>query len=461
MVARARRLRHRRGRPLGLLVLVFATLGVSAPVSASGFARPTFTLAGTGPAATELPAGGFSGDGGVATLARLDTPTALVEDLGGQLLFTDSGNSRIRRVATTGLITTAFRRQLGTPVGIARRRNGDLLIADATKHRIWIASTSGAITVLAGTGTAGFSGDGGLAWAAKLQNPSGVIEAADGSVFIADTGNQRVRRVDEEGRIGTVVGNGRFGFAGDRGPATLAALAAPTGLATASDGALLIADSENHRIRKVDAGVITTVAGGRAAGFGGDGGPALNARLHRPLGLAAFGSGGYLVADSLNNRIRKVSAAGLISTVAGKSRIGGYGGDGGVPTRARLRTPTGMLRTTRGELVIADADNNVLRYVSGRRAVRLAIAASAWQHRRSKLGTLHMRIVATQSCIATIVVRDRYGRALARLRRRAGPTPRRVTMPDLPRSTSVRVFARGRAGERSAAVTAVRPAPSR
>jgi len=227
-----------------------------------------------------------------------------------------------------------------------------------------------------GSGTGGFSGDGGPATSASLWNPAGIAVDASGNLFIADTGNSRIRKVSAGGIVTTVAGNGSYGFSGDGGPAISASLWSPAGIAVDASGNLFIADTYNNRVRKVSAsGIITTVAGSGIpltagnVGFSGDGGPAISARLNSPYGVAVDASGNLFIADTYNNRIRKVSTTGMITTVAGSGGFGGYNsggyaGDGGPAASALLNQPYGVAVDTSGNLFIADNLNCRIRKVS-------------------------------------------------------------------------------------------------
>lgn len=199
-------------------------------------------------------------------------------------------------------------------------------IATDSKGNVYFASgpfvfeldASGKLTVVAGNGTYGFSGDGGPATSASLSIPYGVALDGAHNLYIADLYNQRIRKVDSSGTISTVAGSGTYGFSGDGGPATSANLGSPDGVAVDGAGNLYIADLYNRRVRKVDTrGTISTVAGDGRYGFSGDGGAATNASLSNPTGLAIDAAGNLYIADSGNGRIRKVDTSGMISTVAG------------------------------------------------------------------------------------------------------------------------------------------------
>jgi sugar lactone lactonase YvrE len=332
-------------------------------------------VAGTG-------AGAFSGDRGPATAASL-RPFSVAVDTAGNLLIADTGNNRIRRVdRTSGIITTvagdgtagfsgdggpATSASVASPFGLAIDAAGNLFIADTDNRRIRrVDGTTGIITTVAGDGTAGFSGDGLPATSASLAHPLGLAIDAAGNLFIADTDNHRIRRVDgTTGVIATVAGNGMTGFSGDGGPATSASLYFPGGVAVDAVGNLLILDRFNYRIRRVDGttGVIATVAGSGMAGFAGDGGPATNASMSPGTGLAIDAAGHLLIAD--NNRIRRVDGTtGIITTVMGNGTHR-FSGDGEPATSASLASPFGLAVDAVGNLFIADYDNNRIRRVGG------------------------------------------------------------------------------------------------
>jgi NHL repeat len=222
----------------------------------------------------------------------------------------------------------------------------------------------GVITRVAGTGTSGNSGDDGPATDAELGGVNGVAATADGGFLIADTGNNEVRKVSSAGVITRVAGTGTAGNSGDDGPATEAELRQPVGVAATADGGFLIADTQNNVVRKVSAaGVITRVAGSGTSGNSGDDGPATDAELNLPVGVAVTADGGFLIADTLNNEVRKVSAAGVITRVAGTGTAGNSGDDGPA-TDAQLNFPDGVAVTADGGFLIADANNNEVRKVA-------------------------------------------------------------------------------------------------
>ena len=321
---------------------------------------------------------GSSGDGGPATAASLNFPSGVAVDSAGNLYIVDAGNNRIREVSG-GTITTvagngslgfsgdgglATSASLGVGIGlisggVAVDSAGNLYIADTGNNRIRKVS-GGTITTVAGNGSPGFSGDGGPATSAELNGPYGVAVDSAGSLYIADTFNSRIRKVSG-GIIMTVAGGGVF--LGDGGPATGAGLNYPDGVAVDSAGNLYIADTAEHRIRKVSSGTISTIAGNGALGYSGDGGPATSASLYFPSGVAVDSTGNLYVTDTDNDRIRIV-AAGKITTAAGNGSFQ-FSGDGGPATSASLDLPNGLAIGPAGSLYIADTDNKRIRKVSG------------------------------------------------------------------------------------------------
>ena len=220
------------------------------------------------------------------------------------------------------------------------------------------------ITTMAGNGIAGFSGDNGPAIKAQLSAPKGIAVDSAGNVYFADAGNDRIRRVSNA-VIATVAGNGSFNYSGDNGPAMSAGLGNIHGLAADSAGNLYIADLQNQVIRKVSNGVITTVAGNGTAGFSGDNGPATSAQLNSAAASLSVGvdsAGNLYIADSINNRVRKVSD-GVITTVAGNGEAG-FSGDNGPAMNAQLSNPLSVAVDSAGNLYIADSNNGRIRKVS-------------------------------------------------------------------------------------------------
>jgi uncharacterized protein (TIGR03437 family) len=320
--------------------------------------------------------GSILGDNGPATSAEVDALSIAVDSAGNLYIAGNTyiyGN-RIRKVSS-GVITTvagngifccfsgdngpATSSQLGSPYSVAVDSVGNLYMSDTLNNLVRKVS-NGVITTVAGSGPAGgFSGDNGPAASAKLTAPSGVAVDSAGTLYIADSGNNRIRKISN-GVITTVAGNGSFGFSGDNGPATNAQLNFPEGVAVDSAGNLYIADSGNDRVRKVSNGVITTVAGNGSDGFSGDNGPAASAQLNFPEGVAVDSAGNLYIADSGNSCIRKV-VSGVITTIAGG---GSSFGDNGPATTAQLNDPQGVAVDSAGNVYIADSLNNRVRILT-------------------------------------------------------------------------------------------------
>lgn len=314
-------------------------------------AQPVQTVAGTGTA-------GFSGDGGPAKEARLAVPAGIAVDAKGTLYICDSGNARIRIIDASGTIETiagigipefsgdggpAVEAQLSFPTGIAVSSDGSIYVADTDNHRIRRIAPDGTITTTAGTGNQGFSGDGGPAAAAELSNPTGIALDSKGNLYIADFGNSRIRKVSVDGVISTVAGSSSIGYDGDGGPATKAAITSPYGVAVLPPGELIFTDFSANVIRAVSPeGIITTLAGTGVPGFSGDGGPSRQAALWNPAGVAAAPDGTIYFADSGNNRIRAILPNHSIVTVAGSGQEEPFNGDGVPAETINLSAPTAV-----------------------------------------------------------------------------------------------------------------------
>ena len=384
-------------------------------------------FAGTG-------ASGYNGENVPAAKVALNYPSSLAMDPAGALLYADEFGNRIRRisngfassVAGNGLqvITqngaAALVTVMNRPYGLSFDRTGNMYIADTFNGLVRLVNTKGIMTTIAGTGILGFSGDGGPATSAQmnqpmmtaedtagnvyvsdnqsnrirriatngtistyvnaigqtgyngdniaagqasLNNPNGIVFDSAGNLLIADTLNNRIRRVSPSGTITTVAGNGQGAYAGDNGPATSASLNAPLDVSVDAAGNILIADTGNQRIRRVDAksGIITTIAGGNQPGFSGDGGPAASALLNAPESVSADSAGNIFIADRGNFRIREVSN-GIISTFAGNG-VSGYRGDGGPATAASLVQPDRVVVDAANNVYIADSKSNRIRVV--------------------------------------------------------------------------------------------------
>jgi len=391
---------------------------------------------------------GDGGDGGPATDASCNGPDGLVSDGAGDRYLADDQNNRVRVVTATsgthfgqtitaGAIATvagngtwgdsgdggpASLAELAYPAGIALDTSGNLVICDSGNAVVRVVAaadgtfygipmTAGDIYTVAGTGTAGSTGNGGRALLAELDQPDGLAIDGHGNLVVADLGNSQVRVVAATdgvfygiamtaGDIYGVVGTGRAGYAGDGGAAARSELDRPAGVAVDRRGDLIVADTGNSRVRVVAArsgtvlgltvrpGDIYTIAGSGTAGFSGDGGSARHAALDRPGAVTMEGDGDLVVADTGNHRVRVVKArtglafghhiaAGTIGTVAGTGGIGGYSGDGRPAPGALLNLPTGVAASSSGDVAVADQNNNRVRLVAGRtgRAFGLSLVA--------------------------------------------------------------------------------------
>ncbi len=347
---------------------------VKVAITISGGFGPVTTIAG-GPGVP-----GFSGDGGAATSAKLSSPGEIALDGVGNLFVADANNHRIRRIdAMTGIITTvagtatagyngdevaATSAQLWLPQGIAVDPSGTLYIGDTNNHRVRKIDSSSVIHTAAGSGVAGFGDGVGTATCAQLGRPQGVAVDGAGNLYIADTLNRRIRRATPTGTLTTIAGTGTGSYGGDGGLATTAQLVGPQAVTIDDSGNLYIADTTNHRVRKVDAaGIISTVAGTGSAGYTGDNAAATAAQLSDPSGVAVDGSGNLYIADKSNHCIRRVGTNGVITTIAGTGAPG-YTGDNAAASAAQLNDPTGI--AIRGSLVyIADTSNHAIRQIDG------------------------------------------------------------------------------------------------
>jgi hypothetical protein len=351
--------------PFGLALALLALPGSHAVLAADPPLPPgtIITIAGTGQAA-------HTGDGGPATQAAINWPTDIDFDTAGNLFLAEGNGNRVRRISPAGIITTvagsgraAFSGDGGpatsagmTAVFVTVDSADNLYISDVTNNRIRKVDTSGIITTVAGGGNpADGVGDGGPATSARLNVPLDTAVDARGNLFICDFRHHRVRMVTPAGTITTVAGTGQAGFAGDGGPAAAAQLAFPSGVVVDNAGHLYIADLDNQRVRMVGPeGMIRTVAGGGNPADGlGDGGLATEARLDSPTQLALDGAGNLFVADTRHHRIRRVGPVGIISTVAGTGKAG-FSGDGGPATQAELSGPAGLAMDKAGNLFFCD-----------------------------------------------------------------------------------------------------------
>jgi sugar lactone lactonase YvrE len=326
------------------------------------------TLAGNGTA-------NFAGDGGNATLARLNSPCGIAVDGTGNLFFADGLNHRIRKITPEGIITTiagngtnassgdggmATLACISEANGLVMDTSGNVYFSEPSKHRVRKIATNGIITTIAGNGIPNYTGDGGQATLASLKGPYGLALDGQGALYIADNDNSRIRKVTVGGIISTVAGNGAIAFSGDGGAATSASLNVPIAVDVDGLGNLYICDLGNARIRKVSPnGVITTFAGQGSWTFSGDGGPATLAGIC-PRASVSDGEGNLYFIDENNNRIRKITTNGIIRTIAGNG-LANFAGDGGQATLASLNVPKYLSVDREGNLYITDFGNHRIR----------------------------------------------------------------------------------------------------
>jgi trimeric autotransporter adhesin len=330
------------------------------------------TIAGTGYA-------GYNGDNQLATNAMLNFPVGVWGGSRGSFYIADLNNARVRRVGSAGFITTvagngqagfsgdggpATSAQLKNPTSVQERSDGSFVIADRGNHRLRMVNAGGTIFTVAGTGVPGYNGDGIPGTRAQLNDPDGVAIDTDGACLIADRENARVRWLDDcNGTIETIAGV-PDDFNGDGWPAAVGLFEGPFGVARDGFGNTYIADPSAHRVRKINAsGIISTLAGTGTAGFAGDGGPAAEASLNLPYRVAADTAGNVFILDTGNLRVRRVDANGIIETVAGCGKSGSSG-DGGLAVQATFVFPIGLAVDVAGNLYVADASARRVRIIT-------------------------------------------------------------------------------------------------
>ncbi len=336
--------------------------------------------------------GGYFGEKVAAITAQLNTPSGVAVNNSGEIIIADTYNHRIRKVTTDGMINTiagngvagfsgasgiAIDTMLNNPTSVTVTENGEIIISDSGNYKIRKVDRNGIVTAIAGNRESGFGGDGESAPNASLQNAGKVIVTDDGDVLFTDTSNNRIRKVDTSGKIETIAGNGGTSFSGDGVPATDTALNQPVSVAF-HNGEVYIADTGNHRIRKVLAdGTIRTIAGTENSGYCGDGDLAINACINRPVSVLVNNVGEVFISDLSNHIVQKIGTNGRISTFAGTPEKSGYVGDGDLATNAKLSSPQGLAINSEGELFIADTDNNVIRKVDKKGIISTVVAELA------------------------------------------------------------------------------------
>jgi sugar lactone lactonase YvrE len=370
--------------------LLLLLLGHSNNTSAQGIIT---TIAGNG--ITQ-----YIGDGYPATNYSLAIPSGICMDKKGNLYIANRRDHRVRRLSHDSLFTIAGNgtpaytgdggpaadAKLDQPIDMCTDTAGNIYITEFYNDVVRkINAATGTITTICGSGTGGYGGDSIPAVHARMETPGGSCLDAQGNIYIADFGNHRIRKVTiADGLIHTVAGNGSAGFSGDGGPATAAEIAYPTSVTTDSAGNLYICDNGNNAIRKVDAatGIITTYAGTTWRGYSGDGGPAFAATLNTPLYVHADRAGNILIVDAGNNMIREVTTTGYIYTVAGTGAVGNSG-DGGPARAAEFYHLTAVTTDDAGNMYIADGGNSVIRkvtpgYLAASAAIRQPVQISVF-----------------------------------------------------------------------------------
>jgi hypothetical protein len=375
------------GRKFIILLVILAAVsvgyGVREAARANDLTGVVSPIAGSGRA-------GYDGDSGPAIDAELSQPRMVTFDGAGRMYIADTFNNVVRVVDTDGTIGTvagipkpvdgdddslcprhysgdggpALEAKLACPHSLAVSPSGRLVIADSANHRIREVDSTGTIRTIAGSGGQGFRGDNGPAVNALLSNPKGVIFDPAGNLLIADTSNNRIRKVDANGIITTIVGTGAHGSTGDGGPALEAELWEPRTLAVGPGGELYFTEPRIHRIRKVDAnGIITRVAGTSVSGFAGDGGLAVDAQLDTPRGIDVDADGVVYIADSQNDRIRRIGLDGIITTIGGTGAPRSSG-DGELAADASFFGPRAV--TVFGpDLYVTDTNGHRVRRIKG------------------------------------------------------------------------------------------------
>lgn len=330
------------------------------------------TVAGTGKSQ-------FDGDGRPARETSFYHPIDLEFDAAGRALILDFNNLRVRRINADGTIETYMGQDFEAPPidgalatetplhhasDLEYDAQGRLYVAGDHVPVVFRVGLDDRVETMAGSGEFGYGGDNGSALEATMITPFGVLPDANGGFYVSDAGAHVVRYVDADGTISTVAGDGTRGYSGEGGPAALAQMNGPTRMALDGDERLYICDTDNHAIRRLDAGgLLTTIAGDGTPGYSGDGGPASDARLNRPYDVEFGPDGALYIADSGNNVIRRIDADGIITTIIG-SGVAGFGGDEGKAAVCQLKSPSGLKFAADGSLWVCDTLNHRVRRVA-------------------------------------------------------------------------------------------------
>jgi hypothetical protein len=339
--------------------IVVTLAGADAPAMAEEIPRFVIsTIAGDGTRE-------YGGDGKPATEASLEHPTSVAVNSKGIVYIGDSSNHRVRVVDEEGIMTTfmgtgatkmqdkykkARKTNLVSPYGVAVDGADNVYVLSRGHTKIFKIALDGKISVIGGFGKPGYNGDGIPATEARFQWANHLVAAPNGDLYVADTGNHRIRKIDTDGIVHTVGGNGEAGFSGDGGPATEARINAPSAIAMDQQGNIFIADFENHRIRMIDTeGIITTIAGTGEPKFNGDDLPALEGNIGEPCGVAVDNAGYVYIGDQVNFRVRVVTPGGRLHTVAGIGKVGTQGNGG----------PAEMARISNPDIIVFDKDENL------------------------------------------------------------------------------------------------------
>ncbi len=386
---------------------------------------------------TTIAGGGTAGlgDGGAAIDCELFQPYFTAFDLSGNLYIADQGNNRVRKINSSGVITTvagtgiagfdgdgfaATNAKINEPLGLATDAHGNLFFSDNANHRIRKVDPSGVITTVAGNGSTGFGGDGLAATATSLYSPHGIAVDNFGNIYICDVLNERLRKVDASGIINTVAGTGAPGIFIEGALATTSAIGQPFGVTIDESGNIFFAAQSAHRVYKVNlSGIISTVAGTGSFGYNGDNIAATTAKLNGPFNVSLDKKGNIYIADVVNSRIRRVNDQGIITTVAGKG-VNGYSGDGGPATDAEMKSPVGVTCDKYGSIYISDFGNDRIRFIKNTLTVerKFPITGVLSVYPNPNDGRFFMNIRTGTEETASITVSDLLGRIVTKMNER-------------------------------------------